>query len=255
MSALSALIVVHNEEAILRDCLSRLCFADEIVVVLDRCTDKSAEIAAEFGAVCVAGGWPLEGERRRVGIDACTGPWILEVDADEWIEPTLADEVRSVVTADAADFHFIPMHNHVGGRLISNGWMAAMAPNSKGSLFRKGHKTWGMQRVHPGVAFNGRRGASLRGGIRHHFADDISALIRRFDRNTSLHAEDLATGTMQNGSGVLARKAVSRFWKCYVHRDGWREGGVGLVVAILCALYPLCSSLKAEEIRARSKSG
>jgi len=38
---LSCLVVVHNEDAQLATCLDTLVFADEIVVVLDKCTDKS----------------------------------------------------------------------------------------------------------------------------------------------------------------------------------------------------------------------
>ena len=36
---LSAVTSVHNEEDRLAACLERVKFADEIVVVLDRCTD------------------------------------------------------------------------------------------------------------------------------------------------------------------------------------------------------------------------
>lgn len=73
---LSALVVVHNEEARLAACLDRLAFADELVVVLDRCTDQSREIALAHKARLVEGGWELEGPRRNAGIDACTGDWI-----------------------------------------------------------------------------------------------------------------------------------------------------------------------------------
>ncbi len=45
---LSALVTVHNEEAQLAECLDTLRFADEIVVVLDDCTDGSKEIAADY---------------------------------------------------------------------------------------------------------------------------------------------------------------------------------------------------------------
>ncbi len=45
---LSALVVAHNEEAQLATCLERLRFADEIVVVLDRCDDTSADVAGKF---------------------------------------------------------------------------------------------------------------------------------------------------------------------------------------------------------------
>ena len=41
---LSSLVVAHNEERQLADCLACLGFADEIVVVLDRCCDHSAAL-------------------------------------------------------------------------------------------------------------------------------------------------------------------------------------------------------------------
>ena len=70
---LSALVVAHNEEAQLADCLDTLGFADEIVVVLDKCTDRSKEIAARYTDRLVEGAWAIEGERRNTGIAACRG--------------------------------------------------------------------------------------------------------------------------------------------------------------------------------------
>jgi len=252
MSNLSALVVVHNEEANLEACLSHLGFADEVLVVLDRCTDASENIARKHGAKTLAGTWPIEGERRMAGIEACAGPWILEVDADEWIEPALADEIGAAVRADQTDFHFTPIHNYVGARWVRYGWMAALAPDLRGSLFRKGHKTWGMEMVHPGVSFSGQRGADFKSGIRHNFVADIPGLVDRFNRNTSLKAEELAARGETAKIRSLARKSISRFWKCYVARKGRREGGVGLLISILSALYPLVSYLKAQEMRTQA---
>lgn len=253
MSKLSALVVAHNEEERLDDCLARLGFADEVVVVLDRCTDASKDIAERHGAKTIEGAWPIESVRRHAGIEACAGPWILEVDADEWIEPSLADEITAAVGVDAADFHFMPILNHVGERWVRYGWMAALAPDLKGALFRKGHKTWGMERVHPGVSFSGTRGVDLTNGIRHNFVADVSELIERLNRNTTLKAEELSENGERVKTRSMARKALSRFWKCYVARKGYREGGVGLAISILSALYPLVAHLKAEEIRAFSE--
>jgi glycosyltransferase involved in cell wall biosynthesis len=253
MTKLSALIVAHNEEAILDECLRRLAFVDEIVVVLDRCTDGTKDVALKYGAALVEGGWEVEGARRMTGIDACTGPWILEVDADEWIEVPLADEISLVVAADDADFYFTPIHNYVHGHWVRHGWMAALAPDLRGSLFRKGHKTWAMDRVHPGVSFNGVRGPDFTNGLRHNLADDISALVRRFNRNTSNRALDLVERDVLGRTRTMVRKSFSRFWKCYVSRKGYKEGGVGLLISILSALYPLVAHLKAVEIKHRKK--
>ena len=41
---LSVLIVVSNEEKQLKDCIETVKFADEIVIVLDKCTDKSKKL-------------------------------------------------------------------------------------------------------------------------------------------------------------------------------------------------------------------
>ena len=94
---LSALVVAHNEEAQLAECLSRLDFADEIVVVLDRCTDRSHDIAREFADAIVEGVWEREGPRRNTGIAACHGEWIVEIDADERVSPELAEIGRAHV--------------------------------------------------------------------------------------------------------------------------------------------------------------
>ena len=79
----SLLIVAHNEESQIADCIGSGKFADEIVVVLDRSTDRTGAIAEQFGAKLIIGEWPNEGDRRSQGISACTGDWILELDGDE----------------------------------------------------------------------------------------------------------------------------------------------------------------------------
>lgn len=253
MTKLSALVVVHNEEAILNECLKRLAFADEIVVVLDKCTDGTKDIAEQHGAILAEGSWDIEGERRMTGIDACAGPWVLEVDADEWIDENLAEEIRAAVSKDDADFYFSPIHNYVHGRWVKHGWMAALAPDLRGSLFRKGKKQWAMDRVHPGVDFDGLRGPDFKNGIRHNLADDVSDLLRRFNRNTTNRAHDLVDRQEIGRTRTMVRKSFSRFWKCYISRKGYREGGVGLLISILSALYPLVAHLKAQEIKDRAK--
>src|SRR5688500_5961357 len=121
---LSALVVAHNEAHQLADCLERLRFADEIVVVLDKCTDASKEVAARFTGRIVEGSWEIEGERRNLGIAACRGAWILEVDADERVPRALAEEIRRVVAAPAGDWYLIPVDHYIGTRLVRHGWGA-----------------------------------------------------------------------------------------------------------------------------------
>ena len=244
--ALSALVVVHDEEKRLATCLERLKFADEIVVVLDDCRDRSKEIALRFTGRIVEGAWEREGGRRNTGIDACAGTWVLEVDADEHVPDALAGEIRRTVETSGYDWHEIPVDNYVGARLVRWGWGASYGKAAYPGLFRKGAKTWGDQRVHPRLEWSGRKGRMLENRIEHYVDRDISDMIRRLDSYSTARARDLRDsgeiGTMPRN----LRRLFSRFFKCYVSRKGYREGGYGLLIAIFAGLYPLLSHLKAK---------
>ena len=156
---LSILVVIHNEEDRLASCLERLQFANEVVVVLDRCTDRSEEIAKAHGARLLIGAWPIEGERRNADWPRARG-WIL-VDADEHIPSALADEIRLTVSSSSYDRHLIPIDNYIGIRLVRHGWGSSFGTSGRYSLFRRGFKRWGMQRVHPALTWQGHPGPAL----------------------------------------------------------------------------------------------
>jgi glycosyltransferase involved in cell wall biosynthesis len=222
-----------------------LGFANEIVVVLDRCRDRSGEIARRFTELIVEGAWEREGVRRHTGIDACHGDWILEIDADERVSPDLAAEIRRVIEVSSAAWHLIPVDNYVGGRLVRWGWGASFGRSAHAALFRKGVKEWGGQRVHPTVSLSGQQGTTLSSRILHYVDRDISDMLRRLDRYTSAHAEDLRESGDLGSYGQNLRRIGSRFWKCYVARRGYREGPWGFLIALCAALYPILSYLKA----------
>ena len=242
---LSALVVARNEEARLPDCLSGLAFANEIVVVLDRCSDGSKAIAGKFTDRIVEGAWEREGDRRNAGIAACHGRWVFEVDADERVPGPLADEIDNLIARADFDIFDVPVDNFVGGRVVRHGWMAAIGTNAAPRLFRKGVKQWGPERVHPHLVVDGRQGPRLANAIVHLAADNISDLLLRLDRNTTWRARDLAERGEIGAFPDMVRKIFSRFWKCYVLRRGYREDGLGFVIALCAALYPVIAHLKA----------
>lgn len=243
---LSALVVAHNEEDRLAACLEKLAFADEIVVVLDKCTDRSKEIAAQFTDRLIEGSWELEGDRRNRGIEECQGEWIIEVDVDEHVTPEMAQELRHLADTSKFTHHNVRIDNWVGKRLVRYGWGGSFGTTQTARLFRKGAKVWGEQRVHPSVKFTGAKGPPTNAAIQHYVDDSISDMIQRFDRYTTARAKDLKqSGDV--GSGIRnGRRVVTRFWRCFVSRKGFKEGGYGFLIAMFAALYPLVSHLKAK---------
>ena len=245
---LSALVVVHNEEDQLAECLDSVRFADELVVVLDRCSDGSKDIALRYGAQLFEGAWELEGQRRNTGIEACTGEWILEVDADERVTAPLAAEIRAAISTAPYGHFLIPFDNYIGDRLVKYGWGAAWGVSATVRLFAKGPagpaKKWGDQRIHPSLELKGQAG-KLKEPMKHYVDRDISDMLRRLDRYSSVRAVDLRANGDIGTFGRNVRRIFSRFWKCYVSRRGYREGGYGFLIALMAGLYPILSYLKA----------
>ncbi len=242
---ISSVVVVHNEEAQLADCLATLSFADELVVVLDRCCDRSKEVAERFTPHTVEGAWEREGPRRHAGIDACRGTWIVEVDADERVPKELAEEIRQVAEHSTADWHLIPVANYIGERLVRWGWGPGVGKSAYAGLYRNGAKRWGDQRIHPIVTLSGIQGPTLETRLVHYVDRNISDMLARLDRYSTARAKDLRdSGDIGTYRGNL-RRIVTRFWKCYVGRRGYREGPYGFLIALCAALYPILSYLKA----------
>lgn len=245
---LSAAVCVHNEEAQLAACLECLTFADEIVILLDKCDDGSEAIAKRFTERVVSGAWEIEGDRRNAAIEACSGDWVLEVDADERVPGALASEIRALIAETPYDVHEIPVDNYVGARLVRWGWGGSFGKGAYPGLFRRGVKRWGPQRVHPALSWSGTRGKGpqLKQRLVHHVDRDISDMLRRLNSYTSARAQDLRDSGEVGSFANNLRRLFSRFFKCFVLRKGYREGGYGFLIALCAGLYPVLSHLKAK---------
>lgn len=247
---ISVLIVARDEEGQIEPCMISAKFADEIVVVLDRSTDATVEIARRLDAKIVEGSWSDEGARRMAGIKACEGDWILELDADERVSAELAEELANRLQSDAADYYVIPFRNHVGGRWVEHGWGAYNGVGAKAALFRRGVKQWQSGLVHPGITLDGRRG-HLDSHIDHYVDDDITAMYARLNRYSTAAAADALTQGNIPHCFSTARRFFSRFLKSYVQRRGYREGWLGMALALFSALYPVLTHIKILEAKDR----
>ncbi|HBC07941.1 MAG TPA: glycosyl transferase, partial [Rhodospirillaceae bacterium] len=183
--------------------------------------------------------------------------WVLEVDADERVPDALAQEIRTVIATTAHDWHEILVDNYIGGRLVRWGWGASFGKAAYPGLFKKGVKRWGPQRVHPALTWTGAKGPMLTNRLDHYVDRNVSDVLKRLDSYTTARAADLRdTGQIGSFANNL-RRFFTRFFKCYVRRKGYREGGYGFLIALCAGLYPLISHLKArlEDDAGNPKSG
>jgi glycosyltransferase involved in cell wall biosynthesis len=231
---LSALVCAHNDEARLAECLRRLNFCDEIVVVADRCTDRTADIARQFGA--------------------CLGEWVLEIETDEHVEPSLAYEIRAAIHGrPGGDWFDVPVDNFVGQTLVRRGWGAGLGDVMSPRLYRRRVKRWKAGRVAPTVVLEGRFAGALETSLSRRADPDVGHLMARLNRQTALRAQDLADAGEPGGLLGDVARGIGQFWSCYVWRQGVREGELGFLIALTAGLDAVISGFRARElIRARA---
>jgi len=244
MSSLSVLLVIHNEEKQLKSCLNTINFANEIIIVLDKCNDNSREIAKKFTKNIFSGSWEIEGERRNFGLDKCNSEWILEIDADERVSSKLKYEILNVIKKSKFSWHMINVNNFLGNKIIQHGWGAYFGKSSYAGLFRKGCKIWGKQRVHPKIKMIGINGPRLTERLDHFYCKSVSDLFIKLNSYSSARAKDMDDSVLKESLVINIRRLFSRFWKCYILRKGYKEKKIGFVIALVASLYPILSYLK-----------
>lgn len=95
---ISVIVLTHNEEPIIKDCLESVKWADEIVVVDDNSTDATLEIVKKFGVKKIVHA-PKDSnfsDRRNLGAKNASGEWLLYVDADERVSLELCNEIKDM---------------------------------------------------------------------------------------------------------------------------------------------------------------
>jgi hypothetical protein len=100
MEKISVVIPAHNEEKYIENCLASIRTAAEqidipvaMIVSLNRCSDKTADIAKSHGATTVEENEKNIAKIRNAGAQAATGDVIITIDADSWMSPNMLHEV------------------------------------------------------------------------------------------------------------------------------------------------------------------
>ena len=133
---ISVYILAFNEVEKIRDCISSVLWADEIIVADSFSTDGTSEIAIELGAKVVNISFNGNGDLRNQAISHCNGEWIFSLDSDERCTPEVRDEILEIINESHLDLFRIPRKNYFMGRWIKySGWY----PNYRQpQLFKKG---------------------------------------------------------------------------------------------------------------------
>jgi glycosyltransferase involved in cell wall biosynthesis len=252
---LSVVIITFNEEANLPRTLASVQALventqGEIIVVDSGSTDRTVEIAKGFGAKVFVEAWKGFAAQKNSAIDKATGAWILSLDADEEVSPSLAEEVAAVLKAPSnPGGYLIPRQNFFLGRWIKHG---GFWPDPKLRLFLKGAARFEERAVHEDAKPVEGIPGQLTHALLHHAYPTLSDYIEHMNRYSTLGAE-MAVAKGYRGFSVIdvLVRPIATFIYNYIFRLGFLDGREGLLLHLYHSVYVSWKYAKAWELNRR----
>jgi len=249
---LSVVLITQNEQTNLAATLEsvRPLVGDgrgEIIVVDSGSTDRTVEIARSFGAKVFREPWKGFAAQKNSAMNKATGDWVLQLDADERLEPELAREILDHALPSKAEVQgfWIPRKNFFLGRWIRHG---GFYPDPKLRLIRRGAGQFQEYGAHPTIQVTGSTG-QLRHALLHNAYPTLGGYLDHMNRYSTSGAE-VAIERGYRGfrvSNIVARPLLTFLYN-YGCRLGFLDGREGLLLHLYHATYVSWKYAKAWEL-------
>jgi len=245
---LSVVISAYNEEKSLERCLNSVSnVTDEIIVVDNESQDKTVEVATKYTKkIFSAPNQLMLNTNKNLGFSKASADWILNLDADEEIPPTLAKEILTIIRSNPPQNGFwLKRKNYSFGIWIQHGlWW----PDRQIRLFRRGFGLFPCIHIHEYIKVDGVIGELVEPYIHYNY-ETVHQYLLKIDRTSTSEAITLRELNYQLIWYDAIRFPVSDFLKIYFAQGGYKDGLHGLVLATFQAFYSFCTFAKYWEMK------
>ena len=232
--AISGLVITYNEEKNIGKCIDALFkVCDEVIVIDSLSRDETINIAKEKGAKVITQAFLGDGPQRKHGLQFCKNDWILNLDADEFLD---ADAIvfvneKRYLEGDFDAFSF-RVKNFLGDELIDfSGWY----PDYKVRFFNKLTATPSDSKVHQRILATNEKKIAVH--ILHYGWDSFEQIIAKKNQYSTWHANQL----FSQGKRITSIKPILNgtvaFLRCYFFKRGVFNGIDGLTIASIQAFF------------------
>lgn len=249
---LSVLVTTYNEQELLPLCLDSVRWAEELLVVDSGSTDATVTIAEQRGARVLQHPYESPARQKNWGLTQCRHEWVLILDADEVVTPELSEELEALLRHDArSDGYWIGRDNLFLGRLMRHGgWETDRVIR----FVHRDRARYDDRLVHEEIDLPGPL-PQLRARLVHHTFRSFEQYWPKVQR----YARDGARQAFQRGrrvgAGSVLSHAVARFFRMYLLRRGFLDGGHGLVLALFSTFTTYLKYAHLWELSQREREG
>lgn len=237
MSQLTVIIPCKDERANIRACIASVQeIADEILIADSGSSDDTLAIVEQIGGCrVIRREYVNAGDFKNWAIPQAEHEWILILDADERVSPSLSAEIGSMMQeGPQQDGYRIKRTNYFMGYPVRYGpW----GRDKLLRLFRKDVSRYVGRTDHADVQVSTGKVGLLQNRLEHYTCWEYDGCLPKQERYSRYQAQVWhQTGKPLNWIKFYL-SGFFRFWHIFVFRGGFLDGAVGFQVAILIAYY------------------
>ncbi|GJL79796.1 MAG: glycosyl transferase [Nitrospinaceae bacterium] len=234
MEKISVTIITLNEERNIENCLQSLEWADEIVVMDTFSSDRTVELCKKFTDKVFQEKWQGYGRQKNLCASRASHRWVLNIDADEVVSPECAQAIQNELhNGPQHSVYRFPRKNFFGKRWVRfGGWY----PDKISRLYDKTKVSFKESQVHEKLEPDESSGI-IAEPLLHYSYQGFEDYIDRQNRYSSLYAAEKARLDWKANWTHLYLRPPLVFLKNFLIRQGFREGFLGMFLALSAAFY------------------
>lgn len=232
---LSIIILAGNEEKMIVRCLKTCSWVKEIILVAANSTDKTVSLAKKTIPYIKIVETKDEYNKnfskwRNLGYKVSTKDWLLYIDADERITPSLKSKIIKAVKSNDNFTHYaIPRANYFLGQRVSYG---GTYPDYVKRLYKREFFSGYKGILHEEPIVSGEMGY-LDSDLLHYTHRDLSSMVNK----TIVWTDTEAQALFKSGHPPVVwwrfiRMMLTKLYERLIKQKMWRDGQVGWISAI-----------------------
>ncbi len=232
-SSLTVVVLTHNDETNVVDCLESLSFADELIIVDDNSTDRTRELAKTYTSNIFER--ELRGnfaDQRNFALNHSHSDWILFVDSDEVVSEKMREEIKLAIRRKGISGYYIKRFDYVWGKRIRYGEVGTvrllrLAKQNSGKWHGKVHEEWRVK----------GKTLELNAPLVHIPHQSVKEFLEEIDNYSSLRAKALYEEGVKASAFSIFFYPVVKYFVNYYLKKGYRDGIPGFIYACMMSMH------------------
>ncbi len=224
---ISCVIIVKDGASTIKETLESLKSFQDIILYDNGSSDGTLEIAKNYPNVnLVQGEFSGFGPTKNQAAAFAKNSWILSLDADETLPPSLVEELKTLKLDNEKEVFIIKRDNYFLEKKVKySGWGRDYLTR----IYNKNYHSFNQNIVHEFVALkNDTKKTELKNSFKHNAVQDINQFLQKIIKYSDLASKDKKTCCFL----VVLLKAKWAFIKTYFLQLGFLDGWRGFVIAM-----------------------